>query len=66
MAWEIRWAPNAGDDLEKAVAYIAKDSPHYASVIAKKPFPPRIPLENWPLAAVSFPRAVIPESVNFL
>jgi plasmid stabilization system protein ParE len=31
---EVRWAPQAADDLEAITEFIAKDSPHYASLFA--------------------------------
>ncbi len=29
---EVRWTPQAADDLEAIAEFIAKDSPHYASL----------------------------------
>jgi toxin ParE1/3/4 len=31
---EIRWTPQAADDLEAITEFIAEDSPHYASLFA--------------------------------
>ena len=31
---EVRWTPQAADDLESIAEYIARDSPHYASLFA--------------------------------
>ena len=31
---EVRWTPQAADDLEAITAFIAADSPHYASLFA--------------------------------
>ncbi len=31
---EIRWTPQAADDLEAITRFIAADSPHYASLFA--------------------------------
>ena len=31
---EVRWTPQAADDLEAITKFIAKDSPHYASLFA--------------------------------
>jgi len=31
---EVRWTPQAAEDLEAVTEFIAKDSPHYASLFA--------------------------------
>jgi plasmid stabilization system protein ParE len=31
---EVRWTPQAADNLEAVTEFIAKDSPHYASLFA--------------------------------
>jgi plasmid stabilization system protein ParE len=36
MALKIRWSPRAASNFEDICSYIAKDSPHYASLFAKK------------------------------
>jgi plasmid stabilization system protein ParE len=36
MAPKIRWSPRAASNFEDICEYIAKDSPHYASLFAKK------------------------------
>lgn len=36
MAGPVRWSPRAVASLEAACEFVAKDSPHYAAVLAKK------------------------------
>jgi len=36
MAQPIRWSPRAASNFEDICNYIAKDSPYYASLFAKK------------------------------
>lgn len=36
MAPKIRWSPRAASNFEDICKYIAKDSPHYSSLFAKK------------------------------
>ena len=36
MAYGIRWSPLAASHFEDICAYIAKDSPYYAALFAKK------------------------------
>ena len=36
MARPIRWSPRAASDLEEICRYIAKDSPHYAAIFARR------------------------------
>lgn len=36
MAGKIRWSPRSVANLEQACEFIARDSPHYAAVLAKR------------------------------
>ncbi len=36
MAWEVRWAQAAWDDLERIADYIAQDSPNYAGAFVQE------------------------------
>lgn len=36
MDFEVRWSPQVRDDLQGIAAYIAKDSPRYASAVIEK------------------------------
>lgn len=36
MAWEVRWAQAAFDDLDSIATYIGKDSPHYAATFVRE------------------------------
>jgi len=36
MDFEVTWSPQVRDDLHGIAAYIAKDSPHYASAVVEK------------------------------
>ena len=33
---EVRWSPQAADDLEAIMGYIGKDSPSYAAIFGEK------------------------------
>ena len=35
MAWRVRWAEPAWDNVERQAAYIAKDSPRYAAALIR-------------------------------
>lgn len=54
---EVRWAPQAADDLEAIAQFIAEDSPHYASLFVMDVLEAVEQL-------VSFPRSgkVVPET----
>jgi toxin ParE1/3/4 len=36
MDFEVTWSPQVRDDLHNIAAYIAKDSPRYASAVIEK------------------------------
>ena len=36
MAWEVKWAEIAWADLDAIAAYIARDSPNYASAVVRQ------------------------------
>ncbi len=36
MAYQVKWSPEAVDDLEAIGDYISRDSPNYASIVISK------------------------------
>jgi addiction module RelE/StbE family toxin len=36
VAWEVRWAKTAWDDLDQVATYIARDSPNYAGAFVRE------------------------------
>lgn len=46
---EVRWTPQAADDLDAAAEYVARDSPHYASLFVERILDAIDRLEQFPL-----------------
>jgi len=45
----VRWTPQAADDLDAAAEYVARDSPHYASLFVERILDAIDRLEQFPL-----------------
>jgi toxin ParE1/3/4 len=57
MAYSVVWSPNALNDVDEIAAYIARDSPTYASAVVEKILDITRNLQNFPLLG-----RVVPES----
>lgn len=56
MDTRVTWSPEALDDVDAIAAYIAKDSPFYASAVVQKILGTADNLRNFPLAG-----SIVPE-----
>ena len=56
MAYQIRWAPQAADDLEDICCFIARDSEYYAALFATSIMEIVINIPEFPLSG-----RVVPE-----
>lgn len=56
---EVRWTPQAAEDLDAAAAYIAQDSPHYASLFVLQIINAVERLDRFPQSG-----RIVPESDN--
>ena len=54
---EVRWTPQAADDLEAIYDFIARDSPHYAQLTAEKILAAIDLLEQFPLMGRQVPES---------
>lgn len=59
MAFEVRWSPEAIEDVEEIAAYIAKDSPLYAQAVVERILALARSLDEQPLRG-----RVVPELEN--
>ena len=52
---EVRWTPQAAEDLEAIYDFIARDSPHYAQLTIEEILAAVDRLREWPLSGRKVP-----------
>lgn len=60
MDYEIRWSPEAWEDIDEIAAYIHKDSPIYASKVVKELIAAALGLRQFPYGAAMSPNSNLP------
>lgn len=58
---EVRWTPQAIEDIENIASYISKDSPKYAAIQVEDFFGAALILENYPYSGRFVPEVEIKE-----
>ena len=61
MGTRVNWSPEAIDDVDTIAAYIAKDSPYYASAVVKKILDTANSLDSFPYIGPIVPELDEPE-----